>query len=56
MFNDDGIEYDYKRILEDSDDLYEDDMEFDDDEYDYDSTNTIQYDCYYHTIANELID
>ena len=52
---DDEIEYDYKRILEDSDDLYEDE-EYNDDEYDYDYQNEREYDCYYHTLANELID
>ncbi len=42
--------YDYKSILEDSEDLYEDDY------YDDDTNDQAEWDSYYHNIANELVD
>jgi hypothetical protein len=49
MFDDD-IYLDYNSILEDTDPLYEED------EYDYVDANEREFDCYYHTITDELID
>lgn len=45
-------EYDYDRIVEDSDELYIED--FHDDEYDYDLSNEREFDCYYHNVIDEL--
>ncbi len=50
-------EFDYDRIVEDTDELYEyadysDEPE--EDEYDYDYTNEREYDCYYHNVMDEL--
>jgi len=55
---DDEYEYDYDRIVEDSDALYEDDDEdiYSDDEYDYYYSNEREFDCYYHDIMDELSD
>lgn len=50
MFADD-YEFDYDRIVEDTDELYEDD--FYDDEYD-DHTEESEYEHYYHNVMNEL--
>ena len=47
---DDEVYYDYDSIVNDSDPLYEDD------EYDYIDYNEREFDCYYHTITDELID
>ncbi len=46
-------EYDYDRIVEDSDELYEDD--FYDNDYDIDDDLTY-WDNYSHNVADELID
>lgn len=46
-------EYDYDRIVEDSDELYEDD--FYDNDYDIDDDLTY-WDSYYHNITDELVD
>jgi len=46
-------EYDYDRIVEDSDELYEDDFY----DNDYDIEEDFSYwDNYYHNVADELID
>lgn len=57
MFEDE-YEYDYDRIVEDSDALYEDDDEdiYSDDEYDYDYANEREFDSYYHDVMDELTD
>jgi len=49
MFED-AYEYDYDRMVADSDDL-----DLYDDEYDYDDIEN-EFDCYYHNITDELID
>jgi hypothetical protein len=49
-------EYDYDRMVDDSEDLMDDDYYGSDDEYDYDLDNEKEFDCYYHNIADELID
>lgn len=54
MFDDD-IYLDYDSIVSDADPLYEDE-DYSDDEYDYDYQNEREFDCYYHTLADELID
>ena len=48
-------EFDYDRVVEDSDALYEDDffdVIFDDD--DYDSPDQQDYEYYYHNVVDEL--
>jgi hypothetical protein len=45
-------EYDYDRVVDDSDDLLEDEDYAD--AYDY--VNEREFDCYYHTLADELAD
>jgi hypothetical protein len=45
-------EYDYDRVVDDADDLLED--EYDDFSNDY--VNEREFDCYYHTLADELAD
>lgn len=52
MFEDE-YEFDYSRVIEDTDELYEDDF-YTDDEYDYDLNNEREYDCYYHNVVDEL--
>ncbi len=49
-------EFDYDRVAEDSEELYEyaDYSDEPDDEYDYDYTNEREYDCYYHNVIDEL--
>ena len=47
MFDDD-YEFDYDKIVENTDELYEDD------EYDYDYANESEYDLYYHNVMDEL--
>ena len=57
MFNmfDDEYEFDYDRIIEDTDELYDEDEDiYTDDEYDYDYMNEQEYDCYYHNVMDEL--
>ena len=51
MFEDE-YEYDYDRIVEDTDELYEDD--FYEDEYDHNYDTTTEYDYYYHNVMDEL--
>ena len=53
---DDEYEFDYDRVAEDSEELYEyaDYSDEPDDEYDYDYTNEREYDCYYHNVMDEL--
>ena len=49
-------EFDYDRVVEDSDALYEDDffdVIFDDDD-DYDSPDQQDYEYYYHNVVDEL--
>jgi hypothetical protein len=55
MFDDD-IYLDYESIVNDTDPLYDDEENYSDDEYDYMDINEREFDSYYHTIANELID
>ena len=49
-------EFDYDRVVEDSEELYEyaDYSDEPDDEYDYDYANEREYDCYYHNVMDEL--
>ena len=47
MFEDE-YEFDYDKIVENTDELYEDD------EYDYDYANESEYDLYYHNVMDEL--
>jgi hypothetical protein len=54
---DDNEYLDYDRLVDESDDLLDDDYYgSDDDKYDYDLDNEKEFDCYYHNIADELID
>ena len=55
MFEDE-YEFDYDRVAEDSEELYEyaDYSDEPDDEYDYDYINEREYDCYYHNVMDEL--
>ncbi len=53
---DDNEYLDYDRLVDESDDLLDDDYYGSDDEYDYDLDNDKEFDCYYHNIADELID
>jgi hypothetical protein len=48
-------EYDYDRLADDADDLLEDE-DYTDDSYDYDYINEREFDCYYHTLNDELAD
>jgi hypothetical protein len=43
-------EYDYNRVLEDTDELY------DYDDYDYIYNQEVEYENYYHTVADEICD
>ena len=52
MFDDDNEYIDYDRLVDDADDLLDEDYYSDDDEYDLE----YEFDCYYHNIADELID
>ena len=47
---------DYQSIIDNSEDLYDDNEDYRDDEYDYDYENEKEFDCYYHTLADEIID
>jgi hypothetical protein len=55
MFEDE-YEFDYDRVIEDTDELYDNDEDFwgediyDDNEY----PNEREYDCYYHNVMDEL--
>ena len=51
MFNDE-YEFDYDRVVEDSDALYEDDF-FDDSDA-YDIPDQQDYEYYYHNVVDEL--
>jgi len=55
MFEDE-YEFDYDRVVEDAEELYEyaDYSDEPDDEYDYDYANEREYDCYYHNVMDEL--
>lgn len=55
MFDDDNEYIDYDRLVDDADDLLDEDY-YSDDEYDYDLENEREFDCYYHNVADELID
>ena len=55
MFDDNDEYIDYDRLVDDSEDLM-DDTYYSDDQYDYDYANEREFDCYYHNIADELID
>ena len=52
----DEYEFDYDRVVEDAEELYEyaDYSDEPDDEYDYDYANEREYDCYYHNVMDEL--
>ena len=52
MFED-AYEFDYDRVVEDTDELYDEDF-YSDDEYDFDYANEREYDCYYHNVMDEL--
>jgi hypothetical protein len=52
MFEDE-YEFDYDRIVEDTEDLYEDE-EYQEDEYDYYHFNEHEYQCYYHNVIDEI--
>jgi hypothetical protein len=56
MFDDNNEYIDYDRLIDDSEDLMDDDYYGDDDQYDYDYANEREFDCYYHTLADELTD
>lgn len=49
-------EYDYDRMVDDSEDLLDDEYYYSDDEYDYDYDNEKEFDCYYHNITEEIAD
>lgn len=51
MFDDDNEYIDYDRLVDDADDLLDEDY-YDD----YDLENEREFDCYYHNVADELID
>lgn len=51
---DNEYEYDYDRIVEDTDELYDQYDDFDDADDEYD--NDVEWDNYYHNVADELID
>ncbi len=58
MYNDE-YEFDYDRVVEDSEELYDENSDpfFDDfyeDNHDYDLDNEREYDCYYHNVVDEL--
>jgi len=48
----DEYEFDYDRIVEDTDALYEDDYFDDGDDYDY--PDQPEYEYYYHNVVDEL--
>ena len=51
----DEYEFDYDRVVEDTDELYDDDEDFwSEDIYDDEYTNEREYDCYYHNVMDEL--
>ena len=47
-------EFDYDRIIEDTDELYIENFYDDEYEYDYDLSNEREFDCYYHNVIDEL--
>lgn len=49
---DDEYEFDYDRIVEDSESLYEDDYFDDGDDYDY--PDQPDYEYYYHNVVDEI--
>ena len=53
MFDDDNEYIDYDRLVDDADDLLDEEYYGDDD---YDLDNEREFDCYYHTVTEELID
>ena len=55
MFDDNNEYIDYDRLVDDSEDLLDEDY-YSDDEYGYDYDNEREFDCYYHNVADELID
>ena len=48
----DDYDFDYDRIANDADDLYEDDFTYDDCEVD----DQLEWENYYHNIADEIVD
>jgi hypothetical protein len=52
MFQDE-YEFDYDRVVEDTDELYDDEDFWGEDIYD-EYTNEREYDCYYHNVVDEL--
>lgn len=54
MFEDE-YEFDYDRVVEDTDELYDDDEDFwSEDIYDDEYPNEREYDLYYHNVIDEL--
>ena len=52
MFDDNEYEYDYNKILEETDDLYQEE----DNEYDYDLSEPSDWEDYYHNLAEDIDD
>ena len=50
---DDVYDFDYDRVVEDTDELYDDEDFWGEDIYD-EYTNEREYDCYYHNVVDEL--
>ena len=53
MFEDE-YEFDYDRVVEDTDELYDDDDFWSEDIYDDEYDNEPEYDYYYHNVVDEL--
>jgi len=51
---DDVYDFDYDRVVEDTDELYDDEDFWNEDIYDDEYTNEREYDCYYHNVVDEL--
>ena len=51
---DDVYDFDYDRVVEDTDELYDDEDFWGEDIYDDEYTNEREYDCYYHNVVDEL--
>lgn len=53
MFEDE-YEFDYDRVADDADELYDDEDFWSEDIYEDDYSNEREYDCYYHNVMDEL--
>lgn len=53
MFDDNEEYLNYDRLVDESDDLFDD---YDSDDDGYDMQNEQEFDCYYHNLTDELID